>query len=167
MQKLQYLGLIICTAFVLSCETREEDDLPELEISEQLIGDWTKTMNVGPKGSIISSIKISSDATFEYKIDVYVINTDLLPDEISFWSESSGNVEQNEDKLIFTSMKNTWFDVQSDESPKSDEVSRIVFEDCSYKIVGDTLFLSYTTYPADAPITSTFEFFRLGFRTGL
>jgi hypothetical protein len=147
--------------FILSCKKENQADLSMNIINDNLIGEWTDTIEADPNGLIIYNLKINTNSTFSYKVSLFGIYSDQQNENISAWTEYIGNLEQKQDTIIFLSDKNFWWDDFYDMNPKTNQSTQILFDDCTFNLMDDTLKLTYTSYPYDAPIETIKEFIRL------
>src|SRR5690606_18674563 len=144
------MNVIYCV-FILSILSCHKEDINPIE-DVRLTGKWTETIEANPQGLIVYGLTINENATFILKISHFGTYQNQNNNDLSAWTEFSGTLEEkSSDSLIFKSEKHRWWDGFYDMTPITEASSRLIYEDCTYKIINNTLELSYTTYPADAP----------------
>lgn len=145
-----------CLFLILACEKENFID------DSSLIGKWTDTIDVKPKGLLVYDLVLNNNATFSIKISYFGVYPDENDQDLSSWSELTGSLEQNDpNHLVFNVKKNVWWDDFFDITPVTEESNTKVFDNCTYKIINNVLELSYTSYPADYPVASKREFVRV------
>ena len=143
---------------MLSCESENSAVVDDVH----LVGKWQETINAQPQGLLIYDLSINSNATFSFKVSHYEVYSGENEQDLSAWTEFSGSFEQeNPDFLIFNSKRYSWWDSFYDMTPITEASNSQVFANCTYKIINDVLELTYTTYPADAPIETTKQLIRV------
>ncbi|WP_100613558.1 hypothetical protein [Confluentibacter citreus] len=145
------MKVIYCVFILLFLSCQKEDINPIEDVS--LIGKWTEIIEAKPQGLLIYELTLNTNSTFILKINQFGIYPTQSNQDISAWTEFSGTFEQKPpNTLILKAGEYSWWDDFYDMTPISEASNAQVFENCTYKIINDTLELTYTTYPADSPI---------------
>ena len=144
---------------ILSCEKESSDLIDDLG----LVGKWKETIDAQPQGLLIYDLTLNNNAIISLKISHFGVYFGESDQDLSAWSEFSGSFEQEDPNfLILKSQRYTWWDGFYDMvNPIIEESNTLVFENCTYKIKNNVLELTYTTYPADAPIETKKELVRV------
>jgi hypothetical protein len=127
-----------------------------------LLGTWTESFNGSPQGHFVNQLTFNADHTFSWKVNNYGAYPGQGATELSAWTEFRGKVVQQENTLVFTSRETTWWDkFYPGMEPKTEKTSQPLFDDCSFTRSGKRLELVYTSYPADAPVSTRKTFYKL------
>lgn len=145
----------ILVFLVLSCQAEDQNSLKENFNSFEyagLTGEWSYSMEMDSQELLVYDLVISEDSTFIWKVSHVAYENQNVGD-LLWWSEYSGAAEVRwPNSLILKSETNRWWEGSRDMTPITEASSRLIYEDCTYEIINNTLKLSYTTYPADAPV---------------
>lgn len=124
----------------------------ERKTDETLNGTWAYTTDSNPRGYIINEITFNNDGSFTKKITWHGIYEGQDSDELSAWTEITGNFEANEDILIITATKFITWDSFLSADPVTTIKTELLYRNCTFDINEKILELKYLTFPADAPV---------------
>jgi hypothetical protein len=124
----------------------------ERKTDETLTGKWAYTTESKPRGYVINEITFNNDLSFIKRITWYGIYEGQDLDELSGWTEITGNFEVNENNLIITANKSVSYDSFFSTDPVTTIKTEILYTNCTFDIDEKTLELRYLTFPADAPV---------------
>ena len=140
----------ILVFLVLSCQAEDQEHFNSFE-DARLIGEWSYSIEMNSQELLVYDLVINEDSTFIWKVSRFAYENQNVGD-LLWWSEYSGALEvRSPNSLILKSETNRWWESFYDMTPITETSSRLIYEDCTYTIINNTLKLSYTTYPADAP----------------
>jgi len=124
----------------------------ERKTDETLIGTWAYTTESSPRGYVINEITFNSEGLFTKNLTWYGIYEGQNSDELSGWTEITGDFEVNENKLIVTANKSVSWDAFYSTDPVTTIETETLYTNCTFDIDEKILELKYLTFPADAPV---------------
>jgi hypothetical protein len=144
------IGLLLFTA----CQKKSE-------VTPSLLGTWIESLPAQPRGQFVNQLTFTADNRFILKSSSYGLYEGQDINELTAWSEVTGNVVQQENTLLFLAEERTYWDsFYPAMELKTEKINQRLFDDCSYSVRGRRLDLVYTTYPADAPEITRKTFYK-------
>ncbi len=147
-------GLMLTASIIAGCEKKTECVIE----SQDLIGTWADTLRMVERGIYIDELTLHGNGTFTMITNSYGIYEDQKDTDLSGWHIRYGKFVQEENRLSFISEKAVAWDSFEGGNPTTIAEEQTIFENCTFTLTGDRLELAYTTFPADAPVT-TFRIF--------
>jgi len=106
-------------------------------------------------------IDFRADSSFTLTISQFGLQPNTDPDELNALLVYPGLLNVKEEQIQFNIQEFTYTDYYFQTGPETLENKTVFYDNCTYKINGDTLNLFYTSYPADAPIAAEQNFVRV------
>lgn len=151
-----FFWLCLLSGLLLLAACRKESVRPPA-----LLGTWTESVEGSAGGRFVNQLTFNADHTFAWKVSSYGSYPGQGANELSAWSEFRGKVVQRENTLVFTTEESTYWDkFYPGMEPKTEKTTQRLFDDCSFTQSGRRLELVYTTYPADAPVSTRKTFYK-------
>ncbi|MEQ8240798.1 MAG: hypothetical protein RIA69_16390 [Cyclobacteriaceae bacterium] len=146
--------LSLTVVLIWSC-SEENEVAPQLELT----GKWKNvlTQNAGRTEILLD---FQADSSFVMTLSHYGLQPNTAPDDLNASLEYPGTLTVTEDRIEFNINEYTYTDYYFETGPETFENRTVFYDNCTYVISGDTLILSYTSYPADAPIAAEQRFLR-------
>jgi hypothetical protein len=143
-------SFVLCIALtpLLACSPVDVDSGP-------LVGTWsTGRMPHSPTGSWEVRLSFTPDGRFTQRITNYGVYPDTPAGQRSSEINISGTYATSDDRLDFTATSHVWWDAfYADPGPHTGEPPANMYVDCTFELGPSRLLtLTYTTYPADAPV---------------
>lgn len=159
--KIKFIVVIsILTLVFASCSNSDLDEI-NLYDQTQLLGVWTDTVPLQPRGYIINSLIIRENMTFNERSAQYGTNSSRPVNELAAYTEHSGNfVLSDRNHIRFASKQRVDWNSATASTPVTSIVDEGIFESCTFKVSTDSLMLTYISYPNDAPATTTRKYVR-------
>lgn len=131
-----------------------------------LAGDWTTEREaLRPGGSRESRLSLAGDGRFVSESRAYGVYPGQAAEQLSSTSRVAGGYRADGDRLLFRAESLTTYDTFGgrEETRVQDPYPYgAVYEGATFRVEGDRLTLTYTTYPADAPVRTSRQFRRTG-----
>lgn len=129
-----------------------------------IIGSWVADSAASPSGHYVRQLIFTSDSKFVLDFRSYGLYEGQQPDALSGYGRTAGSFTVNGDRLVFEpSWLSTWdysFGRDAKQTIYAPYPYDHFYDDARFSIDGTTLKLSYTAYPADAPVSATETFQR-------
>jgi hypothetical protein len=129
-----------------------------------LVGAWMAPREtLRPSGSMTRNLGFSENGTFVYTVNSYGVYGGNSPGQLSAYTITTGTYQVDGNHVALTATRiATWDSFYGAASPERVElVSRSIFDQARFTILGGLLTLDYITYPADAPVPTRLLFARL------
>jgi hypothetical protein len=129
-----------------------------------LVGGWMAPREaLRPSGSMTRNLGFSENGTFVYTVNSYGVYGGNTPGQLSAYTNITGTYQVDGNRVALTATRiATWDSFYGAGSPERVEmVSRSIFDQARFTILGGLLTLDYITYPADAPVPTRLFFTRL------
>ena len=154
MKREELTGIILLITSVLLFTSCEKSAIDRYNNENLLIGTWTDTVNVYPRGYYVYELIFNNSTSFLEKSSSHSIYSGQDKFELSGWFERTGYYELNDNNIIFASEKVVSWDSFFGGEPTTNFETQEIFENCTFKINDNVLELSYIIYPADAPVNT-------------
>src|SRR5688572_28251599 len=123
----------------------------------ELAGRWVTSRNdLSPAGSHQSSLTFSIDGRFVFENRMYGLYDGQRDSDLSAFTRTEGTYRIDRDRLVFEPRRLVWWDsfygVRSAENVEEPYPWGSLFDDARFEVTDDHLTLTYTVYPADAPV---------------
>ena len=131
----------------------------------ELVGRWVSSRNdLAPAGWHQGILTFTIDGRFTFENRTYGLYEGQQRDDLSAFSRAEGRYSIDRDRLIFDPRRRVWWDhfngAQSRERVDEPYPWDGLFDDARYSVRDDHFTLSYTIYPADAPVPANVEYTR-------
>jgi hypothetical protein len=116
----------------------------------ELVGSWDIVTAQQPQGSMRQVLMFESDGTVIFGVYHYGVYT--ASSGLEAYSEIEGRYTTTGDRLEIDANRITLFDTfYHDPGPTTGKYRGTIFDDCTFRVEGDQLTLTYLSYPLDAP----------------
>lgn len=150
------LLVLLTAAFILyACD---EDSEPQAELD--LTGEWSFVLPYA-NGSEQTVLDIASDSSIVIRYALYGIQPDTEPDQLNGTIDYYGDLTVSNNEVEFDIYEYVARDFYFGTGPDTLANQTTFFDDCIYEITGDTLTLTFTSYPADLPVRGDRKFVKL------
>lgn len=142
------LGSALLAGLLAACASITEP------VPEELIGTWiTAEYAFNPQGHFQRQITFTRRGRFTLTHTSYGLYEGQPANEVSGFSESRGRFQVTGDRVDIQPESLTTWDRFWNEKPRTEKPHPFarLLEDCRYELRGDSLVLTYITFPADAP----------------
>ena len=117
---------------------------------EPLVGSWATVTAQQPQGSLHQVLTFKRDGSVVFGVYHYGVYT--ASSGLEAYSKIEGRYRTTGDRLQIDDKRITLFDTfYPDPGPTTTEYPGTIFDDCTFRIEGDQLILTYLSYPLDAP----------------
>lgn len=147
-------GASVC--LLIGC-TRSTEVVPV-----SLVGRWaSRAEPLGPAGSLRYTLLLDADGKFTDDVRTFGAYPGQDPGDVSSYSTITGTYVVNGDALVFTPEQMvSWDHFYGSPPVVTTWTWGTLYEGAHFTVTPWTLTLSYTTYPADAPVATSLHFFR-------
>lgn len=151
--------LVLCLALLAGCRS-ETTAVQETE--SRLVGMWnSKTEPLSPAGTTSGSLYFGADGVFVLQAVTFGTLPGQAPYQVSSRSFTFGRYQASGERIAFAPDSLVTTDASGANRTVQKPYPYAGFlDDATFEIVGFELRLSYTTYPADAPVRTRRSFFR-------
>lgn len=125
-----------------------------------LVGTWEAAWPQG-QGRTELLLEFQADSSFVWKISTFGVQPNSAPDDLNALLEYPGVVTVNQEQVAFYCEEFTATDFYFQTGPETLENKTAIYDNCTYAIKGDTLILSFTSYPADRPVPAEQRYLRV------
>ena len=159
-----YAAAIALSAFASGCG--ESAAGPAVTVATtDLVGRWIGPRNpLAPEAWHQSTLTFTIDGRFTVENRTHGVYEGESAEVLSAISRIEGTFRIAGDRLIFEPQRLVWWDrfygARSPEHVDEPYPWGTIFDDAHYSVAGDHLTMSYTVYPADAPVPAVGEFTR-------
>ncbi|MFL5613552.1 MAG: hypothetical protein ACJ796_07830 [Gemmatimonadaceae bacterium] len=148
--------LLVATTFVVvGCSDTASGPIT------RLIGVWQSQKASSPPGSYQSTLELRPDGGFTKEGRSFGLYPGQHPGDLSAYTRYTGRFELTGDSLRFDNEQSVWWDrfygANSPEHVESIHSAGSV----AYSLIGSKLIFHYLSYPADAPVPTTEELYRI------
>ena len=150
--KIKYLTLLVATFFVVACSSYEDTEALPSGSENEIYGVWIDTVTAQPQGYYIHELVIQPNGSFLSGARMFGIYSGQGDNELSGYFEQYGNYVLSKQNIYFVAKQTVSWDSFTNQPPLTLVKDVVIFESCTYRIYGETLELTYITYPADAPV---------------
>jgi len=131
----------------------------------ELVGRWVSSRNnLSPEGWHQGSLTFEIDGRFASENRSYGVYEGQQRDDLSAFTRVEGKYRIERDRLIFEPQRLIWWDhfygAQSAEHVVEPYPWGGLFDDARHSVRDDHLTMSFTVYPADAPVPCVAEYER-------
>ena len=131
----------------------------------ELVGRWVSSRNnLSPEGWNPSSLTFTIDGRFTSENRMYGLYEGQRRDDLSAFTRIEGRYRIVRDQLTFEPLRLVWWDhfygARSREHVEDPYPWGDLFDDARYSMRDDHLTMSFTVYPADAPLPAVAEYTR-------
>ena len=150
--KIKYLILLVTTFFVVACSSYENTEALPSDSDNKIYGVWIDTVAAQPQGYYVHQLVLQSNGSFISGTRTFGICSGQGKNELSGYFEQYGNYVLSKQNIYFVAKQTVSWDSFTNQPPLTLVKDVVIFESCTYRIYGETLELTYITYPADAPV---------------
>lgn len=138
---------------------------PSASIATELVGRWVGSRNnLSPEGWHHGSLTFTIDGRFTSENRMHGLYEGQQRDDLSAFTRIEGKYRIERDRLIFEPQRLVWWDHfygrRSAEHVEEPYPWNGLFDDARYSVRDDHFTMSYTVYPADAPVPAVAEYTR-------
>ena len=130
-----------------------------------LVGTWQSQKESSPPGSYQTTIELRSDGRFTSVVQSFGLYPGQRATDLSAYSRYTGRYDAVRDSLFFHAQQYAWWDrfygADSPEHVLSVQSVSLPHPGTAYSLIGPRLILHYLSYPADAPVPTSQEFYRI------
>ena len=131
----------------------------------ELVGRWVSWRNnLSPEGWHQGSLTFTLDGRFTSENRTYGLYESQQRDDLSAFTRVEGRYRIERDRLIFEPQRLVWWDhfygARSAEHVEEPYPWGGLFDDARYTVRDDHFTMSFTVYPADAPVPAVAEYER-------
>ena len=154
-----YLAVLLALTTLYACD---EETNPEN--TQDLAGTWRRSItssivDIDDHTSILD-LTLNSDSTFSQYLHIYSRSQGQATNELAHWEKWDGTLDLQGSSVNFIIDQYTWWS-ESSAQPTTEPYRAKFYTDCEYTIENDSLTLSFTYYPADAPEPISLKFAKL------